>query len=513
MSQLERNLMEMERSRERYWLRYPQTSPVKLRWRALTVRHSFHILPGESVLELGAGSGLWTEHLAEVLRGENPLTAAIFNSDLADMAAAKSIAHTAVVPVTELATDLPEASFDYVVGTAILCHNLYGENLGALFRLLKDGGQLLFFEANYWNPQVFVKSVFRPVGRLAGNARCQIGMRKYKLLESTSREGFVDIDIIPYDLVHPSTPRRLIRTVQSLSFLLEHVPGVKELCGTLYIWAKKPGDEAERRPKASLAHQASLFGSTSVVVPCRNESANVRRLIHALLETYGDYLWEIVIVDDNSEDDTAAIVAALGSAEPRVKLVRRHPPPGVGRALRDGYAAATGEYILSMDCDFHLLVPELRDLFDAVAAGHDGAVGSRFSYESVVLNYPVFKIFGNRAFHLLVRLLLGLKVRDVSNNLKLYKSDVLKTMEIRSDDFAANAETGLVPLLAGYDIKEVPISWIGRSRTMGQSSFRVLAVAPGYAGALQRLLRGLYRRRFDQRVGRVVPAQPDGLEP
>ncbi len=66
---LERNLIEMERSRENYWRRYPATSPVKLRWRALTVRHCFHVLPGESILELGAGSGLWTEHLAAALHG------------------------------------------------------------------------------------------------------------------------------------------------------------------------------------------------------------------------------------------------------------------------------------------------------------------------------------------------------------------------------------------------------------------------------------------------------------
>jgi len=63
---LEENLKSMERSREAYWLRHPSTSSFKLRWRALTVRHSFHVLPGESILELGAGSGLWTEHLSTV---------------------------------------------------------------------------------------------------------------------------------------------------------------------------------------------------------------------------------------------------------------------------------------------------------------------------------------------------------------------------------------------------------------------------------------------------------------
>src|SRR5215470_15562904 len=76
------NLCEMERCREAYWLRYPGTSPVKLRWRALTFRHSFHVLPGETILELGAGSGIWTEHLDDVLRGENPITGAVFNREL-----------------------------------------------------------------------------------------------------------------------------------------------------------------------------------------------------------------------------------------------------------------------------------------------------------------------------------------------------------------------------------------------------------------------------------------------
>jgi predicted O-methyltransferase YrrM len=80
------NLREMERTRERYWLGFPQTSPVKLRWRALTVRRCFQILPTESILELGAGSGLWTQHLATVLKGENPITAAVFNDDLAQAA-------------------------------------------------------------------------------------------------------------------------------------------------------------------------------------------------------------------------------------------------------------------------------------------------------------------------------------------------------------------------------------------------------------------------------------------
>src|SRR5215472_3316363 len=80
---LEHNLAEMERDRESYWLRYPSTSPYKLKWRAVAVRHCFHVLPGETILELGAGSGLWTEHLTAVLRGENSILAAVFNDEFA----------------------------------------------------------------------------------------------------------------------------------------------------------------------------------------------------------------------------------------------------------------------------------------------------------------------------------------------------------------------------------------------------------------------------------------------
>src|SRR5262245_62927715 len=105
---IERNLREMEMSREAYWLRYPCTSPFKLRRRALTVRHCLHVLPGERILELGAGGGLWTEHLTTVLRGENQITAAVFNKELAEAASVRRLPNTEVVHVTDITTDRSE---------------------------------------------------------------------------------------------------------------------------------------------------------------------------------------------------------------------------------------------------------------------------------------------------------------------------------------------------------------------------------------------------------------------
>ena len=99
---LESNLASMEKSREVYWLKYQSTAPIKLRWRAVTVRHCFHVLPGERILELGAGNGLWTAHLAEVLRGRNPILGAVFNRDFLEPANQKKIANVEFLLVMDL---------------------------------------------------------------------------------------------------------------------------------------------------------------------------------------------------------------------------------------------------------------------------------------------------------------------------------------------------------------------------------------------------------------------------
>lgn len=125
-------------------------------------------------------------------------------------------------------------------------------------------------------------------------------------------------------------------------------------------------------------------------------------------------------------------------------------------------------------------------------------LGSRFSHESLLINYPFFKILCNRGFHLLANLFLPLHVRDTSNNLKLYKAEILRSIDIEENHFAANVETGLKPLLAGYNIKEVPISWINRTIDMGRSSFRIVSVSPDY---FRTLIRAVFRRNH-KRVAR-----------
>ena len=100
-------------------------------------------------------------------------------------------------------------------------------------------------------------------------------------------------------------------------------------------------------------------------------------------------------------------------------------------------------------------------------------------------------------FHIVANILLGRHFRDVTNNLKLMRKEVLKCLVLESNDFAANAETGLQPILLGFKVKEVPISWINRSVDMGFSSFNLMSTGPNYFIVLSRLV---FRKWMGRRI-------------
>jgi hypothetical protein len=125
------------------------------------------------------------------------------------------------------------------------------------------------------------------------------------------------------------------------------------------------------------------------------------------------------------------------------------------------------------------------------------------------------KIVANRTFHILASLLLRKNIRDLTNNLKLLHKDVVADLVLHEPHFAANAETGFLPLLSGRHVEEVPISWINRAPDMGSSSFKLARVGGGYWRVLWHLtlLTWFGKGRY---VGLPVHAKLDGtrrLEP
>ncbi len=474
-------LQHIERHRDQERQKNPESGVLKSQLRARVVRNCLYMLPGESILVFAEGHGDWAEHLAAALKGRNPITALVFSPATAADTERLERAGVKVISPAELG-DM-DVSFDYVVGTSVLTRATCDESLRAIFRWLKPRGQILLFEPNHDRPATVLQ-----------NSAAGGRLPKLHLLRALKQAGFVEPHIQPYDIVPDWMSPEAILATKSKLLVLEHIPFLGVFCNTRLVWAVKPGPHVAK-PLPNLAEHTQFFGAVSVVVPCHNEEMNIPELVASLTGMYGPYIHEILLVNDNSRDRTADVIREISQTDSRVKLIDRSPPNGVGRALRDGYAAATGSLILSMDCDFVQLLPGLKDLFDRMAAGHDGAIGSRFSHESVLVNYPSFKVLCNRITHVLLKFLAPRNIRDITNNLKLYRAEVFKSIEILEPHFAANLETGLMPILAGYDIREVPTSWINRKEGMGISTFKLLNVGPPYLRVIWRVLRGRFSKK------------------
>src|SRR5579871_3201069 len=490
-----------EQVSERYWSRSDPINRLRVWWRAQTVRHLFHVLPGESFLELGCGTGRLTEALAETTRGECPITAVSFAFPPDQNRAAGSAVE--VLRLDDFPGPLAGRTFDYIVASNLLDGRNASQLLQEVQHLLKPGGRLLFFETNPWNPVFRLRrrlGKWLPFLRRGDERRLPSQIELYELL---SELGYMRILALPYDFLYPPIPRWLMLIARNLTLILENTPGIRRLAGAILLHAQKPPREVPR-PAVSMIDHPQLAGAVSVIVPCHNEEMNVGPLVEGLLKHYGEYIHELVLVDDNSKDGTRQALEQLAAQEPRVRPVIRTPPNGVGRALADGLPHATGKYVLLMDCDFLHILPELRDMFDAAARGYDVVLGSRFSRESVLINYPIQKILCNRTFHVLASLLFRRRIRDFTNNLKLLKREVVDNLDLEAAWFAANAETGLKPILMGYRFKSVPISWINRTPDQGQSSFSLLTNGLGYAKILTSML---WRTRFGFRALPKTPAK------
>ncbi len=466
-----------EKTRDEYFAKRDPIAEDRLRWRAQSFRHLVHLLPGQSILEIGCGKGLFTRQLVQVTHGRNPITAVKFGSS-----SEKPVdwpGSTELIGAESFPGMLGARRFDFVVAMDILDQRNCAALLQEVYGLLKPGGQVVFYESNPWN---MVFKIRRVIGTL-----CVVGpilaplLSRERLYELISEVGFIRVFSVFNDFVFAPLSPRLVWFFRNLSIILENAPGIRTLAGSILVHAQKPPRMIER-PAVSRPRSIRRFrGSVSVVVPCFNEEMNVEPLVAGLCRHYDDYLQEIILVDDNSKDETAAVIRKMAEADARIRLVSRTGPNGVGRALAEGYQAATGRYVLTMDCDFQHLLPEIADLFDAAMKGYDVVVGSRFSRHSVLLNYPFGKIVANRGFHLIAQILLLRRFRDLTNNLKLLRREVVEQLRLVEPWFAVNAETGIATSADG-------LSGEGGSDFLDQShagyGYVLVQAGPGGMGVL-----------------------------
>jgi dolichyl-phosphate beta-glucosyltransferase len=202
------------------------------------------------------------------------------------------------------------------------------------------------------------------------------------------------------------------------------------------------------------------------VIPAYNEAGRLpptlRRVFAYLVERADCLPAEVVVVDDGSADDTAA-VAQAAPAPPGVELlVLRHDVNrGKGAAVRTGFAASRGELVLLSDADLSSPISELGRLL-AVQDGATVAIGSRAVDRSLIqVRQPWYRDLMGRVFNRLVRLLVLPGLADTQCGFKLFPGSLTRDLARvqRLDGFAFDVELLLLARCWGRRVLEVPVRW------------------------------------------------------
>ena len=208
----------------------------------------------------------------------------------------------------------------------------------------------------------------------------------------------------------------------------------------------------------------------SVVVPCYNEQATIRQILSRVAAV--PVVHEIVVVDDCSKDGTRDVLAEILSTwpaeAPPLRVYHQRVNQGKGAALREGFRFVTGELTIVQDADLEYDPREYPKLIQPILDGDADAVfGSRFAgFPRRVLYF--WHSLGNRALTTLSNMTTNLNLTDMETCYKVFKSEIIKAIPIRSDRFGFEPEITAKLAKLGCRIYEVPISYHGRSYAEGK---------------------------------------------
>lgn len=210
-----------------------------------------------------------------------------------------------------------------------------------------------------------------------------------------------------------------------------------------------------------------------VVIPTFNEKENIERIIRKVFSLTKEF--DVLVVEDNSPDGTAAIVRSLMAEFPgRLHMEERKGKLGLGTAYIHGFRWALAKeysYVFEMDADFSHNPEDLLKLYDACAnQGGDVAIGSRYIKGVNVVNWPMGRVLMSYFASYYVRMVTGMKIMDTTAGFKCYRRKLLDTIDfdrIKFTGYAFQIEMKYTAWKLGFRIIEVPI--IFTDRTEGES--------------------------------------------
>jgi glycosyltransferase involved in cell wall biosynthesis len=205
----------------------------------------------------------------------------------------------------------------------------------------------------------------------------------------------------------------------------------------------------------------------SFLIPAYNEAATILEVLERIDALGLDV--EIVVVDDGSTDDTAAIVAAFAGRHPEVQLLRQ-PHRGKGSAVRLATTRVTKEIAVIQDADMEYDPADVIALIAPIQRGvADVVYGSRLSGGAPQRAYLFWHLVGNRFLSLLTGVLFNTTLSDMETGYKAFRSEVLRSLRLTRDDFAIEPEITGEVCRRNLRIYEMPIAYYGRTYAEGKN--------------------------------------------
>lgn len=226
----------------------------------------------------------------------------------------------------------------------------------------------------------------------------------------------------------------------------------------------------------------------SVIIPAYNEEKNLPATLDGLIATLRreEVPFEVVVVNDNSRDNTRQMMLDRISVDPEIVLVNNTPPGGIGRAIRTGLRHFSGDAVAIMMADQSDDPEDLVRCYRKLLEGYDCVFGSRFRSGSKVSQYPRNKLLVNRVVNTMLRTLFRTPCNDLTNAFKLYQRSAIEALgPLQACHFNITIELSLSCVVRGYRIAEIPINWSGR--TWGVSNLKLTEMGRRYLATLLKI--------------------------
>lgn len=234
-----------------------------------------------------------------------------------------------------------------------------------------------------------------------------------------------------------------------------------------------------------------------VIIPTYNEIENIEAILSAVFAL--PKAFDVLVVDDNSPDQTAVKVKALQAEfDNQLFLEVRKEKSGLGTAYIHGFKWALNkqyQYIFEMDADFSHNPTDLIRLYDACRLGNaDLAIGSRYVKGVNVVNWPLGRVILSYGASIYVRLITGMRVKDATAGFICYKRQVLEQLnldQIKFVGYAFQIEMKFKAYLKKFKLVEVPV--IFTDRTKGESKLSSSIISEAIFGVISMKIKSLFK--------------------